>query len=485
VAPGKAVRVAALALLSLPAAAGCASVADGPEVHALPVIERERPVPSAPWTTDWLWPFGHDEDRPPSTSTGFRPLWRRVRTGETERHEVLYPLWRDAAEGEEYHARLFPLYARDRVPSAGGLDTDTVVLPFLWWGDEPGQGPYFLLFPLGGTVKQKLLVDEGTFVLFPAYLRTRNGAYRGTHLLWPLVHFGSGGGRAATRVLPLFSFSDKEGVYRRRSVLWPFVHWSAEDIDTPHPRSGWMAWPFFGRDSSDVSGATTLLWPFFQWSDAPRAWARDLPFPFYRRRVTADEAGATESELLWLWPFHGRFDGPGDRSRFYAWPLVFTTDVEEAGRRRRGLIVAPFWSRQSAVPLEGGGAGDSWWKAWPLAEGESRADGGSGWSSLSIIPIVRWPEFDANWGVFFELVRRRRDPDGSSSTDLLFSLIRSRRGPGSARVRVPGIFRAESAPGRRSWALLGGLLGGESTLEDGSSLRLLWFLKIPASRGKR
>jgi len=483
-------RVAALLLAAAAAAAGCAAVAEGPEVAALPFLERERALPSAPRTTDLLCPFGLVAESPGRRASGVRPLWRDVATETRGRLEVLYPLYRQWGEGEEFHAVLFPFYWRDVLPTSRGTDTDTAVVPFLWWGEEPGEGSWFLFLPFGGTVKQKFLLDEGTFVLFPLYLGSRNGEYRGTHLLWPLVHWGSGGGRSAARVLPFFSVSGKDGVYRRRSVLWPVVHWGTEDMDTPHPRSGWLVWPLLGRETSDVSSATTLLWPFFSWADGPRATARDLPFPFWRRRTTRDEKGAVETDLFWLWPFYGRYDSASDRSRFYAWPLLWRTELEEGGMLETAWTLAPLYTHHRRVPAGTvkcpvGTPAETWWKLWPLAQGATAADGASQWSALSIIPIVRWPEFEANWGVFFEVLRHRRDADGSTADDALFSLVRVRRGPAGESSRVPGLFRTERGAGGSEWRLLEGLLGGSYGGKEGSSLRLLWFLRIPLGGGDR
>jgi hypothetical protein len=437
-------------------------------------------VPSAPWTAELFAPFGHGEASTGREATGLRPLWRSVATDTVERLEVLYPIYRHHREETAFASRLMPFWWRDRILTPGGWDTDTAIAPILWWGHEPGQGNYFLFFPFGGTVKQKFLMDEGTFVLFPAYLRSRNGNFHGNHVLWPLVHWGSGDGRSAFRVLPFWSQSDKEGVYRRRSVAWPIVHWGEEHLDTDDPHRRWLVFPFYGRETSERTSSTTLLWPFFQWSDGPKSTARDLPFPFHRRRITRDDSGAVETELRWNWPFYGSYTAPKERSEFWMWPFVHRQSDETFGRRHTGFYVAPFWVNLTNEATDGSD-GSTFWKAWPFASGGTRADGASQWSALAPLPLLRWEEFEANWGIFFELARHRRDADGSTATDLLFSLIRHRSDPDGGRFRVPGIFSQERREESSSWKVLEGLVGGESSPEKGSSLRLLWFLRIPLS----
>lgn len=480
-----ALAIAAAAL----AAPACSSPAAGGDVRALPALERERPVPSAPRITDWMWPFGHVEESAGSRASGFRPLGRSVETDDGSRLEILYPLWRSVERDGAVSRRLFPVLWHDAMPVDGGVDRDTALLPLLFWGSEPGQGGYFLLFPLGGTLRGKLLAEETTFVLFPLYAGTRDGKWRGTHLLWPLVHWGSDGERrSALRAWPFWGESTKEGVYERRTVLWPVVHWATEGMDTEHPVSGWLVWPLLGHESSSSGFSSwTVLWPFFSWADGPRSRERSLPFPFWRSRTEWKDADRAEvlSDLAWYWPFHGRYDRPGEeRSRFWLWPLVWWSEVEGGNAVEESFGVMPLWRRVDRTP-RGGGPGDGWWKLWPLASGRERADGGGEWSALSPIPWFRWEEFDANWGVFFELARVRRDPDGSRATDLLFSLVRVRSGPRGERHRIPLLWNAENGDAGSSWNLLEGLLGGETGADGRSSLRLLWFLRIPASGGNQ
>jgi hypothetical protein len=470
----------ALALLVALAAAACRTPEGAPDVYALPRAEFERPVPSANRTADFFWPIGHREDRPGFDDFRLRPFWRTVRTDESEIHQVLYPLYRQERRDDSFRSRLFPIFWRDRIDRPEGSDIDTAVAPFLWWGSDPAEGSYFLFFPFGGTVRRKFFVEEGTFVLFPLYLGTRTGGYSGTHLLWPLAHFGEGDGLRVRRFYPFYAEARKEGKWEEFAAPWPFVQWGSSGWGTPAAESHWAVWPLYGERDGVETRARTVLWPFFQWADGPRQSALDLPFPFFRRRDTFGADGAPESSLRWWWPLHGRFDGPGDRSRFWLWPIAMSDESWSSGRRQGGFHLNPFWASRWSGPADGSTPPHRWWKLWPLAKGDVRPDGGTDWSVLSPIPIVRWEEFDANWGVYFELLRRRSDPDGSTATDLLFSLVRRRTSPEGERHRVPLLWSVERGKEGSSWKLLEGLLGGETDAGGGSSLRLLWFLRIPA-----
>jgi hypothetical protein len=476
-----------LALLAL-IAAGCTIPGRGGDaVRAVPLYERERPVPSAPLVTDVLLPFGHGEASAARRTAGVRPLFRTFESDDTEGIEILYPLYRSRREKGEVLTRLFPIYWHDEFTRADGeVDSDTAILPFLLWGSDPAEGGYFLLFPLGGTALQKFFSDRITMVLFPLYARTETKEWRGNHVLWPLVHWGSDGKDVhAFRVLPFYGESVHEGHFSRHTALWPFIHWAEEDLHKPHPTRGWSVWPLVGTEGSvnDPQYATYALWPFFSWADGPRAYERSLPYPLFRVRKEwtrgADGEPVLASDLFWLWPFYGRYDrGEEQHDRFYLWPVVFTKDLAVAGLREKGLAVMPFWRSIERETPEGASV-DRWWKFWPLAQGERRRDGTSGWSALAPIPWFRWEEFDANWGIFFELARVRSDPDGSRSVDLLFSLLRSRTGPGESHHRIPLVVRADRDATGSSWSLVEGLLGAETDADGRTSLRLLWFLRIP------
>jgi hypothetical protein len=458
---------------------------DADAVRALPIYEDERPVTDAPRITDWAWPFGHVEAVASERSSGFRPLLRRATTDRKSRTEILYPLYRTEDDAGVTATRLLPFYWHDDMPHAdgSGSDSDTMILPILAWGSDPAEGGYFLLFPIGGTVKQKLLTDRTTFVLFPLYANTRTGDFHGNHVLWPIIHWGSDGKeRSSFRLFPLYMSNVKEGTYSRHSLLWPLFHWGSEDLHTKHARSGWMFWPFYGREAGDDGYRShAVLWPLFLWTDGPTVRERSLPYPFYRTRTdwTRKDDGTLEldSDLTWIWPFYGRYDRlEEEHSGFWMWPIVFWWDVLDGRIREEAFVVMPFWRSKTRTAKDG--TADRWWKAWPLAQGESRPDGSGGWSTLAILPWFSWPEFEASWGIFWELARVRYGPDGSRSTDLLFSLIRSRRGPDGEHHRIPLVTRSDRDASGSSWSILEGLIGGETRPGGGSSLRLLWFLRI-------
>ena len=462
---------------------------DGPDVAALPLFERERPVTGAPREWDLVWPFGHGESSPGRSTAGLRPLWRTVRTDRLDRLEVLYPLFHTEtdASGSTYTG-VFPLFWRSSMTQRPGVDRDTTILPILFWGTEPEEGPYFLLFPLGGTVSQRFLSDHNTFVLFPLYTATRTGKWRGHHVLWPLIHWGSDGeNRSAFRFLPFYGHHTRVGVYERNSVLWPIVHWGREELDGKYPVSAWLVWPLVGRQvATDGQTSGVVLWPFFTWSEGPRASDLDFPFPFYRTRkhwVEGEDGRYLEETMFWLWPFYGnywRFDG--ERSGFSMWPIVWWWTVPRGGPVEEALVVAPIWWDKTIYPSDGG-PGRRAWKAWPLVRGRRESDGSYEWSALSPLPWFEWEEFEASWGIFWELARVRQGADGSRATDLLFSLIRERVGPEGERRRVPIVAAASSDAEGQRWSFFEGLLGGETDARGASSLRLLWVLRIPLGGG--
>src|SRR6185503_11387218 len=197
------------------------------------------------WERETGLPGDLDEDRAvfgiASKTTGkdggvldaIRPLVARVQDGKgAEKVHVLSPIVVHGESATREKTTVWPLFfeqafgdeeARDRDTS----DDDTAIFPFLLWGHEPSQGSYFAFFPVYGTLKGKLLADRVDFVLFPLYAHTDADEWHSTHLLWPLVAWGSSPTRSHFRVMPLWSQSDSPRK-SSRTLLWPIGQWSTE-----------------------------------------------------------------------------------------------------------------------------------------------------------------------------------------------------------------------------------------------------------------
>jgi hypothetical protein len=445
--------------LRLPAAAAlclgaCASFPNLPPIH-----EIEEGLPGGVTEERWLFgliehrrypdgselrawrPFAAEARRPPEDGQPTArklhvvpPFGSRVRTPE-ERSTQVVPIWFDLSVGT------------DEERAEGTSDDDFTIFPVLFWGCEPGQGPYFMLFPVFGTVRQRLFADRIDVVLFPAYARTETGTWSSTHLLWPLVAWGcdTETGRTHARFLPFWSQTDGPAG-TRRTLLWPFVHWGTE-VREDRTSDGWLVWPLLGRRTSrdgDLS-ETTVLWPFFSWSSDERTGDtyRAILWPIHKHLDRPGKERAT-----WWWPAYGSYESETERSNFYVWPIGWSTDRFEGDRVVRRRFVVPVWMRREWGPRDGPPDRVET-RSWPLFSHERTADGYESVRIPEIVPFFGWQAGETAYADTVALYRGRSDAEGRAAWDLPFGIVRWRR-----------------------------------DAEGASKLTLLWWITIPLGDGK-
>lgn len=453
-------RLAAVALLCahLPA---CAALGHVPPLH-----ETETGLPGGAVEERWFfglhevrtWPDGSVErvQRPVAASLAL-PAIDGAGPGGADapgptRWTVLPPFVSGARNADRTQTTAWPFVfttsagtESERAKSTS--DDDTLLAPFFAWGSEPGQEDYFAFFPFHGTLRQKLLAEEIRFTAFPLYATTKDDTWRSTHVLWPLVAWGSDpvNGREHFRVLPFWSQTD--GPHRHsRTVAWPFVHWG-ENVRDDRSSSGWFVFPLGGRRASDDGQyeETSVLFPFFEWSDDTRSGDRyrALPWPFYRSIVRPGK-----SESTWYWPLHGYFRSDAEDSAFWLWPIGWTARYEDEARWSTRRFLVPLWMERESGPAVGAPttatdaagapvrqhlpADHREIRAWPLFSWEQAPGGLETIRAPEIVPFFGWRSGESVYADLFALFRWRADREGRAAWDLPLGFLRWRRGADGA-----------------------------------------------------
>lgn len=400
-------------------------------------------------------PFHDFAEQPGATGTSLRPLWvwERSADGAEAAADFLWPLGGYRADDRHATFRLVPLHVRHARRGEAGPDWDAVTGLLLWCGRDPEDGAYASLFPLGGTLKNRLGKDRIDYVLFPLWSRTAVGATRSTNVLWPVFNRTAGGVHGG-KVWPLFGRYRKERddgtpVSDRRFALWPLVTFHRDGLDTEHPSRLLFVFPLYGSFEGRTRSDRAWLFPFFRHrtirGNAPREdWK--VPFPFvhvgggegYRRRD--------------FWPFGGRLQVGGLRRTYALWPLVRRTTREGTEGRDAKTFVLPFYVRTRSWGPDGDPV-RSRRLVWPLF---ARSEGPAGTRSRQILPLLWFRDDTAPGRLFGPLTR-------------LYGVSES--GEGGRRVTAAfGAFTSVRRPGRaRDWRILGGLLGRETS--DGARRR--------------
>ncbi len=441
-----------LLALALPAA-GCAGVRVSIDAGGglAPLWESESDLPGDIVEHRWFFGLAREREAPTGErSFVIQPLLERRLAQDGKKHQsfVLPPLAIYGDEDPIETSSVWPFYTStrfgtDEQRATGQSDDDTAILPFLLWGDEPAQGPYFCFFPFYGTLKGKLLADEIDIVAFPLYLRTKSGDWKSKHVLWPLIAWGEGEGRSHFRVMPLWSQTDSR-TGRRRTALWPLLHASTEERGD-RVIDAWMVFPLFGRGASRDGAFLqwSALFPFFQFSRDERTGDRSdgILWPIYR-----DEYYPGAAERFWLWPFYGEFRTlhdpedltarPAEETRFILWPFYLEKDIREGDFQHRLRYLIPLWMQTQSEPV-GGGPRDEALISWPLFSWSRKPDGRELMRFPGVIPLFRWDTGQNIYGDLLSLVRYERDREGRARWDAPLGIARWRCSlDGAERLRL-------------------------------------------------
>ncbi len=438
----------ALAVAVACACGGCASVGGFP-----PFYERESDLPGGLGEERALFGLlsrttGEDGAR----LSAIRPLLAHVEDGKgSHKLHVVPPIVREAENPNGDATDVWPLFfdrsfGTREERAAGTSDDDTFLFPLLAWGDEPTQGSYFMAFPFGGKLNQKLMADEVTMVAFPVYTSTKSDGWSSTHLLWPLIAWGEGEGREHFRFLPFWSQTDSANK-RSRSLLWPIFHRTVEQRDD-RTFDSWFVFPLAGHRTSrdETFDSWTFLYPFFEFSHDDRTgdMHRAVMWPFHKRSVRPGQ-----SESTWWWPAWGNYRSETEDSSFYAWPIVWSADEVKGKTAFWRRYVVPVWMRRGSGPVDGATEEEEL-RSWPLFSWKKRRDGSEQVRVPEIVPVFGWEAGETVYADLVSLFRWRSDAAGREAWDGPLGVVRWRRGS-----------------------------AGDETLT------LLWWIRIPLAEGSR
>jgi len=245
------------------------------------------------------------------TARGFRPLYlekQGATAGQVSEQSLLYPFFVYRTNGEWYTWSIFNLINRhgQQTPAADAQDKGFDVWPF-YFSRETGspESSYHALFPIAGTVKNRLFNERATWALFPLYLRTENHGLIATSAPWPFIRIVSGSGNSGFALWPLFGRRGKPGVYHSEYYLWPLIYRNVSHLDEATPTEQVGVLPFYARDRSAESVSETYLWPFFGYTD------RTSPYRYHQTN--------------YFWPF--LVQGRGDDRYRNRWAPLYTHSI--------------------------------------------------------------------------------------------------------------------------------------------------------------
>lgn len=400
------------------------------------------------------------------TAAGFRPLWVETHdaAGALRAGYFLYPLFSYSVDENTYKWSVFELIRRtDRRPSAApprsGFEQngEFEIFPF-WFSRQTGDGElsYRALFPVYGTVKNKLGFERLSWALFPLYVENEKRGAVTTSVPWPFIRLTRGAAHG-WGVWPLFNYIERPGVSRSAYYLWPLGYNvtrlpSPEDPPGTPPRRDIGALPFYARSTGPGYINEDFLWPFFGYT------SRAAPAPREKRAGLAgffDRAppgryhetryfwpllvqGRGDEKFVNRWaPFYTHSITKGYHKTWYAWPLVRHARWDDEGvtRERAQFLYFLYWSETQRAAGRAHSPAARLTHVWPLY---SAWDDGAGRRQLQIFsPLeVFFPgneKVRLAWSPILSLARHERRAPGASRTSVLWNAISWERNAAEAR----------------------------------------------------
>jgi hypothetical protein len=317
----------------------------GEERNAWPLSVRQVQPDGTVVSVEHLGPLFFNYTIPGEPhQAGFRPFYLQTRAGDIENDYLLYPFFTWHREKDYRSFSFFQLFNTSRETEPGKPPRHAFDIWPFYFSRDSGQPEtsYKALFPIGGTIKQRLGYDRIRFVIFPLYVEAEQKGVRTTHAPWPFLRFIDGAGEHGFEFWPFFGHRGRPHDYDSQFYLWPLIFKTTKNLSEPQPAVKLGVLPFYARVTSPGYIDESYAWPFFGYTH------RTEPVKYDERR--------------YLWPF--LVQGRGDVSYVNRWAPVYTHSVIKGY--------------------------DKTWLVWPLFRHARWNDGGIDQEQNQVLFFVYW-----------------------------------------------------------------------------------------------
>lgn len=377
--------------------------------------------------------------------------------------------------------------------SVSSINTNTSyrvrILPFYFQGRDGTGSTYRAVFPLGGTIRDFLVYDEVHFFLFPLLGGSSCHGQKSKFCLWPVLSRTEGCGNYRHRAFPFYAYAEHTNDYRKVTVLWPIYNY-ARYLEPGRRGYDLILWPLFGRVNMENQKGWMFLPPFFRFQYSKNSKVILCPWPFYQRRTG-------DVNKLYIWPLWGRRDIGKLHRMFVLWPFIWSYNSERPHATDNAFLFLPFIISEvvKAKPEPGAPTNvpprilRSYFKLWPLML--IRQDGDlKRFRFLELSPLRDYGTgsgIERCWAPLWSIVAYS-GTSKASNLEILWGLCRYETvGTNNYYFSLfPLISFEKKNDGpetRKGWSVLKGLVS-YANCGNKSHLRLLYFIRIPLSKGE-
>ena len=429
----------------------------------------------APWKAAGPFLFRKPAPEGDGTIGGFRPLWVQTSgaQGDVRSVWVLYPLFTYAADADTYRWNILQLIRKsDRKSGAPapasdfGQHGDFEVWPF-WFSRQTGDPAmsYRALFPVAGTIINRIGFERASWVLFPLYAQTEKLGAVTTATPWPFVRVTRGAAQGFA-LWPLFGWNERPGVSRDEFYLWPLGFNSTTQPDPDAPpgtpaRHAVGVLPFYARSTGPGFINEDFAWPFFGYTD------RTAPYRYHETRYFWPflVQGRGDNLLVNRWgPFYTHSIIKGLEKTWIVWPLFRQLRWTDAGLTdtKTQFFYFIYRSDEQRSATHPNARPATVRHFWPLLSTWDNGAGRRQWQVLS--PFE--PFFPGNekvretWTPLFTLFRYDQRAPGDVRYSLLWDIITwethaaspaQTKQTGQRIALGRGLIGLRRAPGERVW----------------------------------
>ena len=413
-------------------------------------------------------PFYFSHETPEEERWGLPPLVTATTSADGERAQwfVLPPIFSWRKYNQDHRWQVLQLI------SGGGLDKIDEpgvkrfsVFPFVFYQDSPDPAhDFWALFPLYGTVRNRLFRDEIDIVAFPLWMKSRKGTTTTHNVAFPIFHWREGVGLKGWQAWPLVGHEhldpgtrvnlagDQELVpgHDKTFALWPFWFRNRLGLGSSNVVRVDATIPLYYVERSPLRDHTEIGFPFFSWTDDRgqkyRQW--NVPWPFVS---FARGEGKTLDRVLPL--FSVGHTATYD-SQLYLWPAYRRrhTKTQYYDRERWQIGVVLYAELTEGNPQTGQYLHRK--DSWPLFSWSRDKDGKERLQALALIePMRRGLGVERNWSPVWSLWRQERDTkSGAEMQSLLWNLYRRESADGTTKGSLLfGLVQYEKSPAGRRW----------------------------------
>jgi len=269
------------------------------------------------------------------------PLYTRIREGETQTYNILWPIFSLTSGGMRSGFRIWPFYGQEKQEGEGAYQKTF----FLWpighyqqrYLDTDNPKTYFYLFPL--YLSEQSSNENKKIFLWPFFnfYTEKNFNYFQVDFPWPVFQIARGENAEAIKLWPLITYR-RVDAKEKLSLFWPlFSQEKEENEEKDEVLTRFLYISKFHQvyyKKEDRWERVTRFWPFFRHAED----GRGMVHFFLPALMPADWEGLERHYGMLFRIFEYYQDGKGKEVSKFLWGLYYHQKQKDLNRVEVGFL---------------------------------------------------------------------------------------------------------------------------------------------------